>query len=983
MKRKQIGIVLVVLMFWMSFWTSYQNVHAETNQNYANLIFFISFSDTDLTYWDEEAADIDRIYNTTETYTALSVADYFELASCGKLQLTNIMPQFITDSSGNLEIVPITLPNTTDYYESATDDYALLRDVISCVNASDELVSRLTGELDYNRDGYIDNVTFVVASPMVDRDSQFFSHKASGAGYGLAIGGKILNVYNVMNYGTLSNATGGAGLVAHEFIHGLGPLDTYRVCNDMVAGCGEGPVGCWDVMAETCAFVQYPLAYTRKELGWITIPEVTESGSYTLTSPQKNSNKYAMILKTPYSDNEIFVVEYRKQGSFYNVNPEDKIDSKIGGSGIIVYRVNLAASPKSNLSQDYIYVFRKGETSENATTAKAREAFLSSQSGRTSYGSADIQGTAEAGAITYTDGTNSGIVISDVGSAGGDSITFRIEYTIDMEGKYWKTEQFDTLATTYDTGVGLHPLFVNNQLYGTNLKTFSYGNQTYGLYSNASGKAELLIYKNGVWNSKKVLTSGFSYDMDYEIGTDGLLYIVCEENYSTFRLFSLNQDGNVKDITGKFVPSGGSVVNPELAVTTRGIVVGYRDYIGSDTIRVFKKEGNQWNELHIESAVAGNTFQLEGNGRTAYLSAAYGSGNQIYACDLGKSNTFTKYREAYTDHTVTAFDMFFDEGDNLYVAYYDTVRDAVLVQADCNGTWQQLGMNVYDRMVGSVNALVHNGTVYVAYQGSAGKGIKSYCALPQGETDETVQYTDVESFIVRLYDKCLWRTPDQEGWIYWKKMLETRTQSGAQVGYGFVFSKEYMNKNVSDEEFVEMLYEVFLDRNSDEVGKAYWVDMLQQGMSREFVFRGFAMSSEYTQICADYGIGRGEVILTQPRDMNVGLTQFVNRLYVKALERNGEPDGINYWCHAILTRSKTTEEAAEGFILSKEFINKNLSDSEYVKVLYLTFFDREYDEEGYLYWMQKLQNGISREEVLHGFSRSREFHRLMEKYGIE
>ena len=56
-----------------------------------------------------------------------------------------------------------------------------------------------------------------------------------------------------------------------------------------------------------------------------------------------------------------------------------------------------------------------------------------------------------------------------------------------------------------------------------------------------------------------------------------------------------------------------------------------------------------------------------------------------------------------------------------------------------------------------------------------------------------------------------------------------------------------------------------MDRTSDAGGKAYWMEALANGVSREYVFRGFAMSQEYTNICNKYDIGRGSVTLTQAR----------------------------------------------------------------------------------------------------------------------
>jgi M6 family metalloprotease-like protein len=353
---------------------SSHTVQAESAAKLTNLVLFISFSDTDPNYWNDMDTSsgknkigntINLTYNETGDYMALCVKDYFDIASCGKLQLNNVMPQMSED---DYTIVPITLDIPSSSYQSGNQDYSLISNTLSKLNDkstdSVNILKNITENLDcYGNDGYIDNVTFLVASEVVDnKQSTLYPHKGElGGGLSETICGVPLNSYNVINYGRLKD--GRAGVASHELLHVLGPLDTYINSDNNPDNRGIGAVGCWDIMASTSFRVQYPLAETRKDLGWINIDEATTSGTYTLTSPQSDSNHYALILKTAYSDTEYFVVEYRKQGNAYGTSLIDRMDVAIGDpgsdrSGIIIYRVNLAASPKTNLTQDYIYVFR-------------------------------------------------------------------------------------------------------------------------------------------------------------------------------------------------------------------------------------------------------------------------------------------------------------------------------------------------------------------------------------------------------------------------------------------------------------------------------------------------------------------------------------------------------------------------------------------------------------------------------------------------
>ena len=116
------------------------------------------------------------------------------------------------------------------------------------------------------------------------------------------------------------------------------------------------------------------------------------------------------------SDTEFFVVEYRKKGESIS----EELDAKIPGSGLIIYRVDTTKEEVGNIAgDDYLYVFRP-ENRDNVS-----EAFLSKNSGRTSFGTSDWSKGVKDNAITYSDGNNSGIVIDQVGEA-ADSITFRM-----------------------------------------------------------------------------------------------------------------------------------------------------------------------------------------------------------------------------------------------------------------------------------------------------------------------------------------------------------------------------------------------------------------------------------------------------------------------------------------------------------------------------------------------------------------------------
>lgn len=250
----------------------------------------------------------------------------------------------------------------------------------------------------------------------------------------------------------------------------------------------------------------------------------------------------------------------------------------------------------------------------------------------------------------------------------------------------------------------------------------------------------------------------------------------------------------------------------------------------------------------------------------------------------------------------------------------------------------------------------------------------------------------VESFVVRLYENCLNRKPDQKGLKYWVNLLETKQYTAAKVVEGFFFSNEMNNLNLSNDAWVERCYKTLLDRKSDASGKAYWLNKMKKEDKRS-ILKGFVDSKEFTNICNKYNVTKGTIdtavsqssptpILNQTINYdNMEIDAFVKRLYQNVLGRNAEASGLNYWKKLLLEKKRTpTQVATEGFFTSNEFRNKNVNDNDFVDILYRTFLNREAEKQGKNYWLAKLKT-VSRQEVIMGFSNSKEFNNLIESSG--
>lgn len=70
----------------------------------------------------------------------------------------------------------------------------------------------------------------------------------------------------------------------------------------------------------------------------------------------------------------------------------------------------------------------------------------------------------------------------------------------------------------------------------------------------------------------------------------------------------------------------------------------------------------------------------------------------------------------------------------------------------------------------------------------------------------------------------------------------------------FFQSDEFLRRDLNDADYVETLYETFLDRASEPDGKRYWIEKLGAGMDRNTVLEGFSKSQEFADILAAYGL---------------------------------------------------------------------------------------------------------------------------------
>ena len=233
-----------------------------------------------------------------------------------------------------------------------------------------------------------------------------------------------------------------------------------------------------------------------------------------------------------------------------------------------------------------------------------------------------------------------------------------------------------------------------------------------------------------------------------------------------------------------------------------------------------------------------------------------------------------------------------------------------------------------------------------------------------------------QAFIERFYVNILGRPSDVGGMNAWLNVIQT--QSASAVVLGFLNSSEFLNKNLDDAAFVDILYRTLFDRAGDTGGTSYWLEQLAAGKLRDMVIWGFLRAAEFKTLSDSFGV----TALNAADESAYGIRAFVERFYTLVLGRQPDRGGFDTWVTALTNGSYAGGDIARAFFLSPEYLGQNTTDEAFVETAYRAFFGREADPAGKEGWLNVLAQGQSREYVLNGFVGSAEFAALAASYGI-
>ena len=379
-----------------------------------NLVIFIRFADDE----DFTLSPVTpyNMFNAPQNY---SLYNYFRTVSYNQLE---IVTHFFPTPTGTT-ILSYQDAHPRSYYckwsEDNPDGYGdddpdnsiyprTEREMTLVANAIEYVRDSIPADLniDYNNDDLVDNICFVVKGDVEDWSDLLWPHM-----WCLYADEVFINEKRVWNFNfELSDNQYyfSVSVMCHEMFHTLGAPDLYHYDDTL----GFAPVGSWDLMAQNGSTPQHSGVYMKHKYGnWIEeIPEITESGTYTLfpvssETPERIGYRIASEL-----DPEFFVLEFRKKWN----------EGSIPGTGLLVYRINPEfngnAGWNGNDVLDEIYVYRPyGTLTENGSLNSAH---FTQMSGRTEFSYATNPKP------FLSNGYISGIKIYDV-RVYNDSLTFK------------------------------------------------------------------------------------------------------------------------------------------------------------------------------------------------------------------------------------------------------------------------------------------------------------------------------------------------------------------------------------------------------------------------------------------------------------------------------------------------------------------------------------------------------------------------------
>ncbi len=210
------------------------------------------------------------------------------------------------------------------------------------------------------------------------------------------------------------------------------------------------------------------------------------------------------------------------------------------------------------------------------------------------------------------------------------------------------------------------------------------------------------------------------------------------------------------------------------------------------------------------------------------------------------------------------------------------------------------------------------------FQGANGIAARQNVAI--GLTQSAEYYTD---FIVAAYNKYLDRSPDSVGLAYWLRLMQGGL-TDEHLEAGFIGSAEYIQNNGgAGAGWITAMYKNLLGRTPAQSEVQFWLTNLNNGEAPATIAFGFAASQERE-------------------------SERVNADYQQYLGRSASSSEVSFWVNDFLNGG-TNEAVIAGFIGSQEYFQSHGNDGvDWLYSCYHAVLNRQPDAGGLQYWLGQL-----------------------------
>ena len=518
-----------------------------------NIVVFISFQND--TVFPKTFSQVDAMYNDTTNITSASLKNYYRNVSYNQFTIQSyLFPQ----AGPNDVIVSYHDNHPRDYYSpysyqnpiGYTGDDGRREREFTLLDSAIKFVKNFvptTLDLDYDNDGKVDNVVFILNTGVDGWSSLLWPHRWSIYDRSVYMHGKRVYDYNLILAD--DDYYFDIGTLCHEMFHSLSAPDLYNGTS------GTTFVGSWDIMEGTTQTPQNMSSYMKMKYGtWIEgLPEAAETGLYTIYPVATSPNcAYKIYPDRVHHPNQYLVVEYR--------NTQTPFDGTVYGTGAVIYRIN--TDYHGNSGADYvnqfpeIYAFRKNSSPQSGSAVPS-----GGNMNQSYYGTSNMQEFSE---FTnpypfYANGTPiTGLRLVDFQDF-GDSLQFYLvkgEVTIDT---FPWAESFESVNIPYY----FHHEYVSNY----NSWTVHNGNNSGTIPNAHSGNSNALFYSST--NSiTKLVTPVFDFTflqnptLSFWYGQVGNANYTMNVYYRTSPSDSWTLLQNISSFTGPWSQTTISLPNP-------------------------------------------------------------------------------------------------------------------------------------------------------------------------------------------------------------------------------------------------------------------------------------------------------------------------------------------------------------------------------------------------------------------------------------